>query len=148
MVIYKSEKKQTKCRGIKKRGGNTAAALGPSTRMASAAAKVRRESPIQYSKLTKRIPSRIQNNATASGVLSAPNTPDSKLMNNNGKNYNQHRAYGDGCPVIRLVLSCIASSDFPFEDSGVHLQCIIKFHLHEFFPFPTQYVQQVYLHNT
>ena len=56
------------------------AALGTRTRMASTAAKVTRESPIQYSKLTKRIPSIMQNKATARGVLSEPNTPDSRLI--------------------------------------------------------------------
>lgn len=62
-------------------GGETAAALGVRTRMASTAAKVTRESPMQYSKLTKRMPSIMQNSATAKGVLSAPNKPDSRLMN-------------------------------------------------------------------
>lgn len=62
-----------------------AAALGPKTRMASATARVRRESLMQYSKFTKRIPSIMQNSATAMGVLSAPNTADSKLMNTMAK---------------------------------------------------------------
>ena len=66
-------------------GGETAAALGVRTRMASTAAKVTRESPMQYSKLTKRIPSIMQNSATASGVLSEPNTPDSRLINTMAK---------------------------------------------------------------
>lgn len=49
--------------------------------MASTAAKVTRESPMQYSKLTKRMPSIMQNSATAKGVLSVPNKLDSRLMN-------------------------------------------------------------------
>lgn len=40
---------------------------------------------MQYSKLTNRIPSMMQNNATASGVLSEPNTLDSRLMNTMAK---------------------------------------------------------------
>ena len=74
-------KKAAKCSGMRKTGGSTAAALGASTRIASTAARVIRESPIQYSKLTKRMPSIIQNKTTASGVLSAPNTPDKRLIN-------------------------------------------------------------------
>ena len=61
--------------------GSTAAALGTSTKMASMAARVIRESVTQYWKLTNRMPSIMQNKATASGVLSAPNRPDSKLIN-------------------------------------------------------------------
>lgn len=36
---------------------------------------------MQYSEFTKRMPSIMQNRATASGVLSDPNTADSRLMN-------------------------------------------------------------------
>ena len=85
VVIERIKKKLTKCSGIRKTGGSTAAALGASTKIASVATKVRSESPMQYSKLTNRIPSMMQNNATAIGVLSEPNTPDSKLMNTMAK---------------------------------------------------------------
>ena len=71
--------------GINKIDGSTTAALGASTRMPNTAARVSSESPIQYSKLTKRMPSIMQNNATANGVLSAPNTPDSRLINTMAK---------------------------------------------------------------
>ncbi len=43
------------------------------------------ESPAQYSKFTKRMPSSMQNSATAMGVLSAPNRPDNRLMNRMAK---------------------------------------------------------------
>ena len=65
--------------------GSTAAALGASTKMANTAARVIRESLVQYSKLTKRMPSIIQNSATAKGVLSAPKIPDSRLINTMAK---------------------------------------------------------------
>ena len=79
--MYSKAKKAAKWSGIRKNGGSKAAALGASTKMASTAARAARESRIQYSKFTKRIPSIIQNNATANGVLSEPNMPDSRLIN-------------------------------------------------------------------
>ena len=62
-------------------GGAIPAKLGAKTKIAKAIAKVIRESLIQYSKLTNRIPSMIQNTATAKSVFSCPNKPDSKLIN-------------------------------------------------------------------
>ncbi|MCI7181006.1 MAG: hypothetical protein MSA26_10625 [Lachnospiraceae bacterium] len=62
-------------------GGAIPAKLGANTKIARAIAKVIRESLIQCSKFTKRIPSMIQNTATAKGVFSCPNKPDSKLIN-------------------------------------------------------------------
>lgn len=67
--------------GIKSGAGITAAAQGAATRIVSASASVTSESPMQYSKFTKRMPSMMQNSATAMGVLSEPNRPDSALMN-------------------------------------------------------------------
>lgn len=83
--MYSRAKKAAKCSGISSTGGSSTAAPGASTRMASTAASVTRESPMQYVKLTNRVPSIMQKRATARGVLSAPNTPDSRLINTMAK---------------------------------------------------------------
>ena len=85
LVRKSSAKKAAKCSGATSAGPAWAAAQGASVRMASAAASPASESPAQYSKFTKRMPSSMQNSATAMGVLSVPNKPDNRLMNRMAK---------------------------------------------------------------
>ena len=66
----------------------------------------------------------------------------------NGKGHDQHRTHGHSGPIVQLILLCIAGCNFPFEDGRVHLQCIIKLHLHRQVPFPSPSARQVYPHNT
>ena len=63
------------------------------------------------------------------GVVGAEH-PRQQADKHDGKGHDQRRTHRHGDPVAGFFLLCIAGGYFSFQNGGVQLQSIIKFHGH------------------